>query len=256
MEDIAGRLGGMGADRKLRTHCRRQRWADKAYKKSNLGNEWKKPFAEGAVVARETKLCGFIEQEWAQSMSVLMQLTLDRVSALERHRWTRLWQAHVPHIGCGKPPETMAHALRGCEVDAQNLSLDELQQFIILAWVTWTGRNQEYHGKGRTLASRTVDFAWQYIQEFNMEQGSPMSGQRSRPVVCWIPPEGTVYKVNFDGALQVRVKVGGIGVIIRNSMGEVMGVMACPINEVSDPLVLEALAAIKALKFANDMGFQ
>ncbi|CAL9760386.1 unnamed protein product, partial [Musa acuminata subsp. burmannicoides] len=29
----------------LKTHRRRQRWADKAYKKSHLGNEWKKPFA-------------------------------------------------------------------------------------------------------------------------------------------------------------------------------------------------------------------
>ncbi|XVE96758.1 hypothetical protein REPUB_Repub02eG0250300 [Reevesia pubescens] len=36
---------GMGAGRKLRTHRRNQRWADKSYKKSNLGNEWKKPFA-------------------------------------------------------------------------------------------------------------------------------------------------------------------------------------------------------------------
>lgn len=35
----------MGAGRKLRTHRRNQRWADKSYKKSNLGNEWKKPFA-------------------------------------------------------------------------------------------------------------------------------------------------------------------------------------------------------------------
>ncbi|PSS33438.1 40S ribosomal protein, partial [Actinidia chinensis var. chinensis] len=36
---------GMGAGRKLKSHRRRQRWADKAYKKSHLGNEWKKPFA-------------------------------------------------------------------------------------------------------------------------------------------------------------------------------------------------------------------
>ncbi|PKI74631.1 hypothetical protein CRG98_004958 [Punica granatum] len=35
----------MGAGRKLKSHRRRQRWADKAYKKSNLGNEWKQPFA-------------------------------------------------------------------------------------------------------------------------------------------------------------------------------------------------------------------
>ncbi|KHN22037.1 40S ribosomal protein S23 [Glycine soja] len=27
------------------SHRRRQRWADKSYKKSHLGNEWKKPFA-------------------------------------------------------------------------------------------------------------------------------------------------------------------------------------------------------------------
>ncbi|TVU19778.1 hypothetical protein EJB05_35949, partial [Eragrostis curvula] len=36
---------GMGAGRKLKTHRRNQRWADKAYKKSHLGNEWKKTFA-------------------------------------------------------------------------------------------------------------------------------------------------------------------------------------------------------------------
>ncbi|KAI8027595.1 40S ribosomal protein S23 [Camellia lanceoleosa] len=36
---------GMGAGRKLKSHRRRQRWANKAYKKSHLGNEWKKPFA-------------------------------------------------------------------------------------------------------------------------------------------------------------------------------------------------------------------
>lgn len=36
---------GSGAGRKLKSHRRRQRWADKSYKKSHLGNEWKKPFA-------------------------------------------------------------------------------------------------------------------------------------------------------------------------------------------------------------------
>ncbi|XAR60482.1 hypothetical protein NMG60_11033886 [Bertholletia excelsa] len=40
-----GKTRGMGAGRKLKSHRRRQRWADKAYKKSHLGNEWKKPFA-------------------------------------------------------------------------------------------------------------------------------------------------------------------------------------------------------------------
>ncbi|KAL8159137.1 hypothetical protein V2J09_000674 [Rumex salicifolius] len=40
-----GKTRGMGAGRKLKKHRRMQRWADKSYKKSHLGNEWKKPFA-------------------------------------------------------------------------------------------------------------------------------------------------------------------------------------------------------------------
>ncbi|MBA0687822.1 hypothetical protein Goari_015324, partial [Gossypium aridum] len=39
----------MGARRKLRTHRRRQRWANKDYEKSNLENEWKKPFAGSSM---------------------------------------------------------------------------------------------------------------------------------------------------------------------------------------------------------------
>ncbi|AQK80449.1 40S ribosomal protein S23-2 [Zea mays] len=42
---FSSKTRGMGAGRKLKTHRRNQRWADKAYKKSHLGNEWKKPFA-------------------------------------------------------------------------------------------------------------------------------------------------------------------------------------------------------------------
>jgi small subunit ribosomal protein S23e len=41
----AGKTRGMGAGRKLRLHRKDERWADKDYKKSHLGSEWKKPFA-------------------------------------------------------------------------------------------------------------------------------------------------------------------------------------------------------------------
>ena len=36
---------GIGSARKLRILRRNNRWADKKYKKSHQGNEWKKPFA-------------------------------------------------------------------------------------------------------------------------------------------------------------------------------------------------------------------
>ncbi|CAI5953979.1 unnamed protein product [Closterium sp. NIES-64] len=52
-----GKTRGMGAGRKLRNHRRNQLWADKQYKKSHQGNEWKKPFmgsshAKGIVLEK------------------------------------------------------------------------------------------------------------------------------------------------------------------------------------------------------------
>merc|ERR1711966_67507 len=42
---IMGKTRGMGAGRKLKIQRRENLWADKDYKKSHLGSEWKKPFA-------------------------------------------------------------------------------------------------------------------------------------------------------------------------------------------------------------------
>ncbi|MQM01258.1 hypothetical protein Taro_034019 [Colocasia esculenta] len=43
-----GKTHGMRAARKLKNHRRAQRWADKAYKKSHLDNEWKKLFQDSS----------------------------------------------------------------------------------------------------------------------------------------------------------------------------------------------------------------
>jgi len=42
---VCSKTRGMGAARKLRRLRIKQRWADKQFKKSHLGNEWKKPFS-------------------------------------------------------------------------------------------------------------------------------------------------------------------------------------------------------------------
>lgn len=100
---------------------------------------------------------------------------------------------------CGKGTETIVHALRGCEVarqiwdrahfewdsgygedenegirflyEAQNLNGRALQQFSIMVWVVWTGRNKELHGERRKDPMRSVFFALHYIDQFNDAQG-------------------------------------------------------------------------------------
>ncbi|XP_039062891.1 40S ribosomal protein S23-like [Hibiscus syriacus] len=83
----------MEAGRKLRTHRRRQRWADKAYKKSNLGNEWKKPFAgsshaKGIVLE---KIC--IEAKQPNS-------TIRKCARVQLIKNGKKIAAFVPNDGC------------------------------------------------------------------------------------------------------------------------------------------------------------
>lgn len=61
----------MGAGRKLKSHRREQRWADKAYKKSHLGNEWKKPFA-GSSHAKGIVLEKMLEFTYALCLIVFV----------------------------------------------------------------------------------------------------------------------------------------------------------------------------------------
>eukprot|EP00877_Chromochloris_zofingiensis_P012701 jgi/Chrzof1/7685/Cz02g32260.t1 len=64
----------MGAGRKLKIHRRNQRWADKDFKKSHLGSEWRKPFAgashaKGIVLEKISMLrvCSGIEAKQPNS---------------------------------------------------------------------------------------------------------------------------------------------------------------------------------------------
>ncbi|XWS64771.1 hypothetical protein CRYUN_Cryun05aG0032200 [Craigia yunnanensis] len=72
----------------------------------------------------------------------------------------------------------------------------------------------------------------------------------------WKPPAYNRYKVNFDGAYDKRSKKGGIGVIIRNYEGAVMGTHVGHKSGMMDAFMVEANAAISALNFAKSMGFQ
>ncbi|XVF53229.1 hypothetical protein PTKIN_Ptkin05aG0083200 [Pterospermum kingtungense] len=71
----------------------------------------------------------------------------------------------------------------------------------------------------------------------------------------WKPTVGDCFKVNFDGAFSVHEKKGGVGIIIRNSEGEVMGTLATSISLVTNHLLVKAIMGVKVLEFAKDMGF-
>ncbi|XP_075649675.1 uncharacterized protein LOC142620145 [Castanea sativa] len=72
----------------------------------------------------------------------------------------------------------------------------------------------------------------------------------------WKPPAAGELKANFDGAVFVDTGEAGIGVVIRNEIGEVMAALSEKIALLPSVEILELLAARRAAVFAVELGFQ
>ncbi|XP_023910597.2 uncharacterized protein LOC112022257 [Quercus suber] len=72
----------------------------------------------------------------------------------------------------------------------------------------------------------------------------------------WVPPAEGTYKVNYDGAYFVDEEKAGIGVVVRNELGQVMGSLAEKIDMPSTVEVLKALAARRAMLFMEELGLR
>ena len=70
----------------------------------------------------------------------------------------------------------------------------------------------------------------------------------------WRPPDPQCFKVNFDAALFRRSNLAGIGIIARNHDGEAVGALSSPIPMAQSVADLEALACLKAVQFALEIG--
>ena len=59
------------------------------------------------------------------------------------------------------------------------------------------------------------------------------------------------YKVNVDAAF--KGENAGIGVVIRDSVGDLIATLAAPVKGIHEPQFLEAVAIAKGLEYANEL---
>ena len=72
--------------------------------------------------------------------------------------------------------------------------------------------------------------------------------------IHWKAPRSSYCKINFDGAIFQDLQMASIGMVIRNSSGQVIGALSDKIN--LPPIVddVEAITCRKAISFALDLG--
>ena len=77
---------------------------------------------------------------------------------------------------------------------------------------------------------------------------------RTKRKVRWKPPDPSSYKINFNGATFAGEKCSDLGVMVRDKEGLVIVAMATHVPQLLQAIEIEALAANKALEFAQEMG--
>ena len=77
---------------------------------------------------------------------------------------------------------------------------------------------------------------------------------KASPPPRWFPPEQQFYKVNFGGAIFKNIDAVGLGVVICDNNGEVMGAMSQRVPLPQTVVEVEALACLRAVFFAIELG--
>ena len=132
-------------------------------------------------------------------------------------------------------------------------SLD-IDLLAVIMWLIW----------GRRNATRLEDSILEYHQiRYEAEvflldfKTTKKDDRRDAAAVTrasrWIPPIHNQFKINFDGVVFSELDAAGLGVVIRDSCGSVIGALVERIPIPTSPAKVEVLACRRAMVFAKEL---
>ncbi|KAK0594791.1 hypothetical protein LWI29_000556 [Acer saccharum] len=185
---------------------------------------------------------------------------------------------------CHRGPESTIHALWSCpklkifrsmwprlkDVQIQSgisfldfiilckslLTLDDLEVFCVSIWRVWFLRNDAVHNAKVAPVGDVVPWAMAFRDEFQNANGgaSSSSGPRSLVANSWRPQDRGHFKANSNAALDLIHGKVGVGINIRNHLGEVLASCAQPILAALPPALAKATTILRGFIFASESG--
>jgi ribonuclease HI len=114
---------------------------------------------------------------------------------------------------------------------------------IFLLWRAWHHRNNIVHGDGKASVSASVPYLVNYHRSFTRVGDEALIKEAS-----WSPPPFGSIKVNVDAGWDSMSKMAGIGVIIRDHLGQPILAVWKPITGCASAQEAEVIACLEGLR--------
>ncbi|XP_042944124.1 uncharacterized protein LOC122278076 [Carya illinoinensis] len=140
----------------------------------------------------------------------------------------------------------------------ENLDATKLEDTAVVLKRIWFRRNELYHGKGFTHPTKLYQQAIEEVSIFReslvTDQGTKKQARSAG--LRWAKPMHNSYKFNWDAAVRAKEGRVGIGVIVRDFQGQVVGTVRAQRPLRGTPFDAEAYGLLVATEFTRDLGLQ
>ncbi|KAK2659191.1 hypothetical protein Ddye_005724 [Dipteronia dyeriana] len=119
-------------------------------------------------------------------------------------------------------------------------------------------RNWWVHGERVQMMDMVLAWSKSFLLDFQETNETVVCSDRivtcGSEVVHWVPPIGDLYKINTYATLNVNENIVGMGDVIRNQHGGVMGSTVQCLEACFSPALGEAVDLLRGIEFAVDLG--
>ncbi|GMI81993.1 hypothetical protein HRI_001868600 [Hibiscus trionum] len=182
---------------------------------------------------------------------------------------------------CLQNPENVEHVLRNCpfaeqvwaglgfispSIDSQsnfsewlsnvlnNTNTSRYTEIILTIWALWTTRNKFIFEGEQKNPMDVITSIKSYVLELRLvSERTMVTNPQAR--VEWSPPEDPYVKVNVDAGFRQQEKAALVGIIIRNTQGQILGASSSMVYHIPSTFAAEAHAVVCGLRLAADLGF-
>ncbi|OMO81404.1 reverse transcriptase [Corchorus capsularis] len=140
---------------------------------------------------------------------------------------------------------------------AKAASIGQIDKVLITLWLIWNNRNKALYEQASALPNAINFSTSSILEQYTSIQRRTDQFSLTHPrQLTWVPPPMGMVKINTDAAFCSGSGEVGLGVVIRDSAGEIIVCASRCLNFIADSLYAEVHALLFGFKLAFEYGIE